>query len=122
VDKVASGRAAGNVGFAEIQSAAAAGIMLFHKVADVSPMSGLKLLIRFMSGEMKQYDLKPMLERYEAFRALIDDELFHQVQVDQGGFGISWNDDIDLSCNELWENGQIVRNEDSSRLTACAQL
>lgn len=96
--------------------------MLFHKVAEVSPMPGLKLLIRFMSGEMKQYNLKPMLERHEAFRALIDDELFQQVQVDTGGFGISWNDDIDLSCNELWENGQIVRSEDASRLTAYAQL
>jgi hypothetical protein len=28
--------------------------------------------------------------------------LFEQVKVDSGGFGISWNDDIDLSCNELY--------------------
>ncbi len=21
------------------------------------------------------------------------------------GYGISWNDEIDLSCDELWENG-----------------
>ena len=34
--------------------------------------------------------------------------LFEQVQVDSGGYGISWNDDIDLSCNELWENGTVV--------------
>jgi len=43
--------------------------------------------------------------------------------VDASGFGIFWNDEIDLSCNELWENGQIVRSEDSGRLTAAyAQL
>jgi hypothetical protein len=28
-----------------------------------------------------------------------------QVRVDTGGFGISWNDEIDLSCDELYDNG-----------------
>ena len=31
--------------------------------------------------------------------------LFEQVKVDDGGYGVSWNDEIDLSCDELWENG-----------------
>jgi hypothetical protein len=31
--------------------------------------------------------------------------LFEQVKVDTGGFGISWNDDIDLSCDELFDHG-----------------
>ena len=30
------------------------------------------------------------------------------MQVDAGGYGISWNDDLDLSCDELWENGTVV--------------
>ena len=25
-------------------------------------------------------------------------------KVDVGGYGISWNDEIDLSCDELWDN------------------
>jgi hypothetical protein len=82
--------------------------MLCHKVSEIRPLPGLWLLVGFMSGKVKRYDLKPMLERHEAFRALTDDELFEQVRVDTGGFGISWNDAIDLSCNELWENGQRV--------------
>jgi len=31
--------------------------------------------------------------------------LFWNVKTDLGGYGISWNDEIDLSCDELWENG-----------------
>lgn len=27
------------------------------------------------------------------------------VKADKGGYGISWNDEIDLSCDELWEIG-----------------
>ncbi|MCW5198800.1 DUF2442 domain-containing protein [Desulfobulbus sp. F4] len=93
--------------------------MLFHKIAEISPLPDLRLLVRFMSGEMKQYDLKSMLERQDTFQALTDDELFQQVRIDAGGFGISWNDEIDLSCNELWENGQ---NENSGKMTSHAQL
>ena len=29
--------------------------------------------------------------------------LFQNVRVDIDRYGIYWNDDIDLSCNELWE-------------------
>jgi len=29
----------------------------------------------------------------------------YALRVDTGGYGICWNDEIDLSCNELWENG-----------------
>ena len=32
--------------------------------------------------------------------------LFNQVRVDTGGYGIIWNDEIDLSCDELYYNGK----------------
>ena len=28
--------------------------------------------------------------------------------VDVGGYGIVWNDDLDLSCDELWGNGVVA--------------
>ena len=31
------------------------------------------------------------------------------MEVDAGGYGIVWNDDLDLSCNELYENGVTVQ-------------
>ena len=37
------------------------------------------------------------------------DGLFDRVRVDTGGYGISWNDDIDLSCDELYWNGRPVQ-------------
>ena len=30
-------------------------------------------------------------------------------KVDVGGYGIIWNDDIDISCDELFENGKQVK-------------
>ena len=34
--------------------------------------------------------------------------LFKYVKVDVGGYGVVWNEHIDLSCNELWENGTPI--------------
>ena len=25
-----------------------------------------------------------------------------------GGYGIIWNEDVDLHCNELWNNGEVI--------------
>jgi len=36
--------------------------------------------------------------------------LFEQAEVDIGGYGVSWNDDIDISEYELWSIGKIISN------------
>ena len=35
-------------------------------------------------------------------------EEFACVSVDVGGYGIIWGDELDLSCDELWEHGERV--------------
>lgn len=81
---------------------------MFHKVKNVFPLEDYKLLIQFISGVSKIYDVKPLFSWKDIFKSLKQNELFYDVQVDQGGYGISWNDDIDLSCDELWDNGQEI--------------
>ena len=45
------------------------------------------------------------------FKSFIDNpDLFYEVRVDTGGYGIIWNDDIDLSCDELFKNGRRITN------------
>ena len=79
--------------------------MFYHDEA-VRPLADLWLGVRFRNGVEKRYDVKPLLKQWKPFEALtLIEGLFEQVKVDQGGYGISWNDEIDLSCNELWEGG-----------------
>lgn len=81
---------------------------MFYKVKNVTPLNNFKLLVEFENGEIKQYDITSLLNKWTAFNDLIEiNGLFNQVKVDAGGYGISWNDDLDLSCNELYENGKI---------------
>jgi hypothetical protein len=76
---------------------------MFYKVSAVKPLSEYRLLVQFLNGEQKEYDVKPLFKKWTAFQALSRvSGLFEQVRVDTGGYGISWNDDIDLSCDELY--------------------
>lgn len=82
--------------------------MTFHKVKEVKPLPDFQLAVIFTDGEKKQYDVKPLFSKWEAFSALKTVKgLFEQVRVDAGGYGIVWNDNIDLSCNELYYGGVV---------------
>ena len=83
---------------------------MFHKVKSVSAMPGMRLSVQFSEGVTKLYDLAPALTRWPQFSALEEDpELFRSVEVDAGGYGIIWNDELDLSCDELFYNGVTVQ-------------
>ena len=82
---------------------------MFHKVKDVTALEDFRLSVQFAEGITKIYDLKPVFSKWQSFTRLKDHpEEFSRVQVDVGGSGIIWNDDLDLSCNELWANGTAV--------------
>ena len=84
---------------------------MFHKVKEVRPLSDFRLAVLFESGERRSYDIRPLFEKWQSFRALSDVAgLFNQVKVDAGGYGISWNDEIDLSCDELYFNGKSLES------------
>ncbi len=81
---------------------------MFHKVKNISPLPDHRLSVQFAEGVTKIYDVKPLFKKLPVFRSLEDSEEFGGVSVDVGGYGIVWNDELDLSCDELWENGVTV--------------
>ena len=81
---------------------------MFHKIKNISPLPDYRLSVHFSEGCTKIYDVKPLFERFPIFCDLKDPHLFSDVTVDVGGHGIVWNDDLDLSCDELWENGVTI--------------
>ena len=81
---------------------------MFHKVKSVSPLTDFRLSVQFSEGITKLYDVKPLFAKIPAFQQLqTQSDLFYGVSVDVGGYGVIWDDDLDLSCDELWENGII---------------
>lgn len=83
---------------------------MFHIVKEVNALPDYRLSIQFVEGVTKIYDVKLLFTKWMQFKALeASPELFSSVKVDIGGYGIIWNDDLDLSCNELFENGETVK-------------
>ena len=83
---------------------------MFNKVKAIFPLSDYSLLVQFENEEKKQYNIKHLVNEIDVFKALFyTPGLFEQVKVDTGGYGISWNDEIDLSCDELYCNGVSIK-------------
>ncbi len=81
---------------------------MFHKIKNVTPLKDFKLSIQFAEGLTKIYDMKKLIENNKIFAELKDINLFNSVEVDIGGYGIIWNDNIDISCDELFENSKKI--------------
>ncbi|MDR3243786.1 MAG: DUF2442 domain-containing protein [Elusimicrobiota bacterium] len=82
---------------------------MFHKIKSVKPLENYTLLVYFENEQKKEYDVASLFDEIEVFKTLADVQgLFEQVKVDKGGYGVYWNDFIDLSCNELYSKGKAV--------------
>lgn len=82
---------------------------MFHKVKCVYPLADFKLSVQFSEGVTKLYDMNPLFDKIPMFRWLRENpEEYASVAVDVGGYGVIWGDELDLSCDELWEHGVQV--------------
>ncbi|MZK54065.1 DUF2442 domain-containing protein [Clostridium beijerinckii] len=67
------------------------------------------LIVLFDNGILKEIDFKEKLQD-DFYSDLKNKMLFEQAQVDIGGYGVSWNEDIDISEYELWNIGKVISN------------
>ncbi len=99
---------------------------MFHKITSLATLPDYILLVGFTGNEFKQFDLKPLMHKYPAFRSLSEiPNLYEQAKIDAGGYGIVWNDDLDISAEGLYEKGvpcQAPDNIDRYRQSLLASL
>lgn len=79
---------------------------MLHRIDGVYPMPDFVLGCKFSEGAILLYDLKPLFKTIPAFTQLAKQpELYSQVKASAGGYGVIWNDSLDLSSEEIWEHG-----------------
>ena len=84
---------------------------MFVKITSLATLPDYVLLVGFSTGEFKQFDVKPLIAKYPVFKTFANVAgLFEQAKIDVGGYGVVWNDELDLSADGLYEQG-----------TACAE-
>ena len=81
---------------------------MFIEMIDLKYLDGLKLLATFIDGKVIEYDVGELLERFPQLSALKNRKLFVKGKIDVGGYGIFWNDDLDLDAMEVYKNGTLV--------------
>lgn len=80
-----------------------------HRIIEVKALENFVVSVVFQDGIEKVYDIRSLYSKYPQFLTFESNvELFEKVQVDVGGCGISWNDDLDLSSEEIWDNGELT--------------
>ncbi len=81
-------------------------------ITKIETKQDMVLLATFADGEIVRFEVKTMIEKHPVFKQLEDEKLFAQVRIDGVGYGISWNDDIDLSGEGIYLHGEHIGKTD----------
>lgn len=77
-----------------------------HRIVKIKTMENFVVSVVFQNGIEKEYDLKKLFDIFPQFNQLKEDmNLYKSVHIDIGGYGIFWNDELDLAADEIWDNG-----------------
>lgn len=74
-------------------------------IKNIQTKDDLILEVEFENGVIKIYDCNILLNEFDWYVDLKNNGLFHRAYIDCGGHGIAWNEDIDISEQEIWDNG-----------------
>ena len=90
---------------------------MIHKIQSVIPKDNLIVEAIFFNGAIVHYDVKQLFTLFPQFQVLLKQpDVYRAVKVDQGGYGISWNDDLDIDANSIWENGILIEQNKTSSI------
>lgn len=100
---------------------------MFYKIKTVKALHGFLLWTEFRDGAETLYDVSKLIDKVPAFRTFENTPgLFEQVKIDTGGYGVRWNDDLDLDAEELRNNGVLLKGalllESGCPCPSCGQM
>lgn len=80
---------------------------MFHKTVSVKFNKGTSLEVIFQTGEVKEYDMATLFDKYPKLKELTDRKLFLSGKL--MGYGIIWNDEIDIETETIYEDGILIK-------------
>lgn len=81
--------------------------MKVPKITSATPIDDHTLIVVFDNNIKKKYDISPLLSK-SMFEPLRNPVFFKSFNIENGGYAITWNEDIDLSEYEVWRHGQAM--------------
>ena len=81
---------------------------MFYRALSIKFLEGIVVEATFQQGIIKRLDLEKLIPETPAFAALRDRKLFESGYLDPGGWGIIWNDFVDISVDGIFDYGETV--------------
>ena len=82
---------------------------MINRIKNLKPLENYFLRVEFTDGKIVLYDVKEDIEAIPAYSVLKTTHgLFYQVQVDESGTCVFWNDEIDLPADAIYEFGKSI--------------
>ena len=79
---------------------------MIPKIRSIAPLGDFRLDVLFDDGKRVVYDMKEDIQTLPSYIKLKDVEgLFEKVRLDESRTCISWNEEIDLPSDTLYEYG-----------------
>lgn len=82
---------------------------MYNRILNVSFETDMIAICEFYDGSIRKYDFKQLFNKYPIFKRLKNEPfLFENGKVAGGGCGIIFDDELDIACEEIYENGTLI--------------
>ena len=95
---------------------------MFKKIAAVQPFSGSELVVWFADGEARLFDIKRLLENNNEYASLENEEIFKTAKLAAEGYGVSWDNDLDLGCKEIYDISERINVVDLEAVRVISEV
>lgn len=69
--------------------------------------------VTFQDGKIIRYDMSQMFDKYPQLEELRRNrKLFESGHLDVGGYAVIWNDELDFDASSIYEDGDVVGQEE----------
>ena len=80
-----------------------------QKIEDVVPLQNSTLLVFFRDSMVRKIDLTAYMEKHPRFSVLTKrPDYFARVQIQTGGYGIQWDENLSISYSALYKMGHRI--------------
>lgn len=79
---------------------------MIPRIKEITPLKNYKLKVKFLDGKTVIYDVNDDIKTINSYKLLQTlPGLFESFSIDQSRTVVSWNDDIDLPSDTIYEYG-----------------
>lgn len=88
---------------------------MFMKALEVRFLEDVTLELTFQDGKIIRYDMARLFSKYPQLEELRRNrDLFLSGHLDVGGYGVIWNDDLDIDATSVYECGEVVGHAETT--------